>query len=142
MLGQFATIMELFQLELTGSLSSVSKEPVTSICKMLTHMHCSQALKEVESLRGKLGAHEKDQTSLQDTKTKLKQAQKQLKNLEWENEVRTLAHDACLLPAADARISHCCSAINIKPNVQCGFINYLMNATASSKKPVLVFVAR
>ncbi|KAK9837699.1 hypothetical protein WJX74_003346 [Apatococcus lobatus] len=47
----------------------------------------TKALKEVETLRGKLGAHEKDQTSLQDTKTKLKQAQKQLKNLEWENEV-------------------------------------------------------
>ena len=44
----------------------------------------------METLRGKLGAHEKDQTSLQDTKTKLKQAQKQLKNLEWENEVDPL----------------------------------------------------
>mmetsp|Transcript_32157 Transcript_32157/g.91229 ORF Transcript_32157/g.91229 Transcript_32157/m.91229 type:complete len:471 (-) Transcript_32157:299-1711(-) len=47
----------------------------------------NKALKEVETLRGQLGQYEKDKMALQQTKARLAAAEKQLKNLEWENEV-------------------------------------------------------
>lgn len=47
----------------------------------------TKALKEVELLRSQLGQYEKDKTSLAQTKARLASTEKQLKNLEWENEV-------------------------------------------------------
>ena len=48
----------------------------------------NQALKQVEQLRQQLANYEKDKLSLAQTKARLLNAEKQLKNLEWENEVR------------------------------------------------------
>jgi hypothetical protein len=47
----------------------------------------TKALKEVELLRQQLANYEKDKQSLQQTKARLLNAEKQVKNLEWENEV-------------------------------------------------------
>lgn len=47
----------------------------------------TKALKEVELLRQQLANYEKDKLSLQQTKARLVNAEKQIKNLEWENEV-------------------------------------------------------
>lgn len=47
----------------------------------------NQALKQVEQLRQQLANYEKDKLSLAQTKARLLNAEKQLKNLEWENEV-------------------------------------------------------
>lgn len=49
----------------------------------------SKALKEVEALRQALASYEKDKLSLAQTKARLVAAEKQVKNLEWENEVLT-----------------------------------------------------
>jgi predicted transcriptional regulator len=42
---------------------------------------------QVELLRQQLANYEKDKQSLQQTKARLLNAEKQVKNLEWENEV-------------------------------------------------------
>ncbi|GMH42905.1 hypothetical protein BSKO_10827 [Bryopsis sp. KO-2023] len=47
----------------------------------------TKALKEVEVLRQHCASYEKDKASLHQTKSRLAHAEKQLKNLEWENEV-------------------------------------------------------
>ncbi|CAD7697580.1 unnamed protein product [Ostreobium quekettii] len=47
----------------------------------------TRALKEVESLRQQLANYEKDKASLQHTKARLCNTEKQFKNLEWESEV-------------------------------------------------------
>ena len=47
------------------------------------------ALKEVESLRHQLQNYEKDKMSLEQTKARLRESNKQLRNLEWEYEVFT-----------------------------------------------------
>ena len=47
------------------------------------------ALKEVESLRHQLANYEKDKMSLEQTKARLAEATRQLRNLEWEYEVFT-----------------------------------------------------
>eukprot|EP00899_Mesostigma_viride_P016725 jgi/Mesvir1/25053/Mv11897-RA.2 len=47
----------------------------------------TKALKEVESLRAQLANYEKDKMSLAQTKARLLEAERQLKNLEWEHEV-------------------------------------------------------
>mmetsp|Transcript_17269 Transcript_17269/g.44833 ORF Transcript_17269/g.44833 Transcript_17269/m.44833 type:complete len:473 (-) Transcript_17269:63-1481(-) len=49
----------------------------------------TKALREVETLRAQLGQYEKDKMSLGQTKARLVQTEKRLKNLEWENEVLT-----------------------------------------------------
>eukprot|EP00198_Chlamydomonas_reinhardtii_P007958 XP_001697295.1 component of dynein regulatory complex [Chlamydomonas reinhardtii] len=47
----------------------------------------SRALKEVELLRQQLANYDKDKLSLAQTKARLLNAERQIKNLEWENEV-------------------------------------------------------
>ncbi|KAG2494699.1 hypothetical protein HYH03_007215 [Edaphochlamys debaryana] len=47
----------------------------------------TKALKEVELLRQQLANYDKDRLSLQQTKARLLNAERQIKNLEWENEV-------------------------------------------------------
>ncbi|GBG64314.1 hypothetical protein CBR_g41515, partial [Chara braunii] len=47
----------------------------------------TKALKEVEVLRKQLGFYEKDKLSLQQARARLLQTEKQLKNVEWEQEV-------------------------------------------------------
>mmetsp|Transcript_35535 Transcript_35535/g.78843 ORF Transcript_35535/g.78843 Transcript_35535/m.78843 type:complete len:471 (-) Transcript_35535:833-2245(-) len=47
----------------------------------------TKALKEVELLRQQLANYDKDKSSLQQTKARLLNSEKQIKNLEWENEV-------------------------------------------------------
>eukprot|EP00898_Chlorokybus_atmophyticus_P003779 jgi/Chlat1/4401/Chrsp29S04617 len=47
----------------------------------------SNALKEVEHLRHQLANYEKDKSSLAQTKARLSESEKQLRNLEWEHEV-------------------------------------------------------
>ena len=47
----------------------------------------TKALREVDSLRTQLGQYEKDKMSLAQTKARLAAAEKQFKNLQWENEV-------------------------------------------------------
>ncbi|KAG2441242.1 hypothetical protein HYH02_010085 [Chlamydomonas schloesseri] len=47
----------------------------------------SRALKEVELLRQQLANYDKDKLSLGQTKARLLNAERQIKNLEWENEV-------------------------------------------------------
>mmetsp|Transcript_56951 Transcript_56951/g.180191 ORF Transcript_56951/g.180191 Transcript_56951/m.180191 type:complete len:473 (+) Transcript_56951:101-1519(+) len=49
----------------------------------------TKALKEVETLRHQLANYEKDKMSLAQTKARLLDTEKQLKNLEWEHEVFT-----------------------------------------------------
>ncbi|MEW5316708.1 MAG: hypothetical protein WDW38_008060 [Sanguina aurantia] len=47
----------------------------------------TRALKEVEALRAQLASYEKDKLSLAQTKARLLNSEKQIRNLEWENEV-------------------------------------------------------
>ncbi|GFR45771.1 hypothetical protein Agub_g7225 [Astrephomene gubernaculifera] len=47
----------------------------------------TKALKEVELLRQQLANYDKDRLSLSQTKARLLNAERQIKNLEWENEV-------------------------------------------------------
>ncbi|GIL67832.1 hypothetical protein Vafri_21099, partial [Volvox africanus] len=47
----------------------------------------TKALKEVEMLRQQLANYDKDKLSLSQTKARLLNAERQIKNLEWENEV-------------------------------------------------------
>ncbi|KXZ48295.1 hypothetical protein GPECTOR_29g70 [Gonium pectorale] len=47
----------------------------------------TKALKEVETLRQQLANYDKDRLSLSQTKARLLNAERQIKNLEWENEV-------------------------------------------------------
>ncbi|GLC38346.1 Dynein regulatory complex subunit 4 [Pleodorina starrii] len=47
----------------------------------------TKALKEVEMLRQQLANYDKDRLSLSQTKARLLNAERQIKNLEWENEV-------------------------------------------------------
>ena len=46
-----------------------------------------QALKEVEALRAQVANYDTDKMALSQGKARLSQAHKQVKNLEWENEV-------------------------------------------------------
>ena len=46
------------------------------------------ALREVDDLRRQLGNHEKNKISLQNTKQRLADAEKSLRNVEWEHEVQ------------------------------------------------------
>ncbi|KAK9806160.1 hypothetical protein WJX72_003639 [[Myrmecia] bisecta] len=47
----------------------------------------TKALKEVETLRSQVSSYEKDKLALQQTKARLINSEKQLRNLEWESEV-------------------------------------------------------
>jgi hypothetical protein len=46
-----------------------------------------QAEKEVGNLKAQLSTYDKDKLALTQTKARLQQVEKQLKNLEWEHEV-------------------------------------------------------
>ena len=53
------------------------------------HAHlCLQALKEVETLRTQVSNYDADKMALSQGKARLSHSHKQVKNLEWENEVR------------------------------------------------------
>ena len=56
-------------------------------------LHNMQAVKEVDSLRAVVGNYEKDKTALAQSKGRLLQTEKQLKHLEWENEVHQFLVD-------------------------------------------------
>ena len=52
------------------------------------HAHfCLQALKEVETLRTQVSNYDADKMALSQGKARLSHSHKQVKNLEWENEV-------------------------------------------------------
>jgi hypothetical protein len=70
----------------------------------------NQALKQVEQLRQQLANYEKDKLSLAQTKARLLNAEKQLKNLEWENEVGR----ACDVARREHRL-HACMRRCVRP---------------------------
>ena len=75
------------------------------------HAHlCLQALKEVETLRTQVSNYDADKMALSQGKARLSHSHKQVKNLEWENEVRATPTRVQWGMGPRARgISTCCS---------------------------------
>ena len=78
----------------------------------LMHAHLwLQALKEVETLRTQVSNYDADKMALSQGKARLSHSHKQVKNLEWENEVRTRPIPGCsgaVCNDSGAAVTHAC----------------------------------
>lgn len=63
--------------------------------KLMPAHLCLQALKEVETLRTQVSNYDADKMALSQGKARLSHSHKQVKNLEWENEVRIRPISGC-----------------------------------------------
>ena len=77
----------------------------------LRHGHlCLQALKEVETLRTQVSNYDADKMALSQGKARLSHSHKQVKNLEWENEVRPwLQWSSAMWFQGSSRSACCCN---------------------------------